>query len=74
MNKFANRIVAVSTVLMAGSALAQVDYDFAQVVEVRPIVQVVEISTPSSNAGRKSIWWTDIMVAADPILLAFWER
>ena len=53
MNKFAKTVVALGTALTAATALAQVDYDYAQVVEVRPIVQVIEISTPQEQCWQE---------------------
>jgi len=53
MNKFAKTVAVVSAMLIAGTSLAQVDIDYAQVVEVRPIVQVVEISTPQEQCWQE---------------------
>ena len=53
MNKTAKAIVVVSSMLTAGTSLAQVDYDYAQVVDVRPIVQVVEVSTPQEQCWQE---------------------
>ncbi|MBT8147145.1 MAG: hypothetical protein KJN90_09845, partial [Gammaproteobacteria bacterium] len=53
MNKYAKAIVVVSSMLTAGTSLAQVNYDYAQVVEVRPIVQVVEVFTPEEQCWQE---------------------
>ena len=53
MNKLAKIVVGISGLLIVQSSLAQVDYDYAQVVEVQPIVQVVEISTPQEQCWEE---------------------
>ena len=53
MNTFAKIIAVVSGIVLAGTSLAQVDLDYAQVVEVRPIVQVVEITTPEEQCWEE---------------------
>jgi uncharacterized protein YcfJ len=39
--------------LFAGSIAAQVEYEYAPVVDVRPIIQVVEISTPQEQCWEE---------------------
>jgi len=53
MNRIANTVVAVAGMLIAGTALAQGDIDYAQVTEVRPIVQVFEVSTPEEQCWQE---------------------
>lgn len=53
MNKLKKTAIVVSAMLMASTSLAQVDYDYAQVVEVRPVVQIVEISTPQEQCWEE---------------------
>jgi uncharacterized protein YcfJ len=43
----------LSGMLATASAAAQVEYDYAQVVDVRPIVRVVEISTPEEQCWEE---------------------
>ena len=53
MNKFAKPFAVFSGMLLTGVSLAQVEFDYAQVVEVRPIVQVVEVSTPEEQCWQE---------------------
>ena len=39
--------------LFTGAIVAQVEYEYAPVVDVRPIVQVVEISTPQEQCWEE---------------------
>lgn len=45
--------VFLLVLLLAGSLVAQVEYEYAPVVDVRPIVQVVEISTPQEQCWEE---------------------
>lgn len=38
---------------VSGTASGQVEYDYAQVIETRPIVQVVEVSTPQQQCWEE---------------------
>ena len=60
MNKTLKIASVVGGVLLAGAAVAQVDYDYAPVVDVRPIVQIVEISTP-----QEQCWEEEYLVERD---------
>lgn len=53
MNKFVNTVIALSGMLLTTSALAQGDIDYAQVTAVRPIVQIVEVSTPEERCWQE---------------------
>jgi uncharacterized protein YcfJ len=53
MNKFARPFALFGAMLLAGVSLAQVDFDYAEVVEVRPIVQIVEVSTPEQQCWQE---------------------
>ncbi len=53
MNNIAKPSMVLGGMLLAGVSLAQVDYDYAEVVEVRPIVQIVEVSTPQEQCWQE---------------------
>jgi uncharacterized protein YcfJ len=53
MNTFVKLGAGVVALLTAGAALAQVEFGYAEVVETRPIIQVVEISTPQQQCWEE---------------------
>ncbi|MCB1672341.1 MAG: glycine zipper 2TM domain-containing protein [Gammaproteobacteria bacterium] len=50
---FTKAALGLATLVVAGTTLAQVEYDYAEVVDVRPIVRVVEISTPQEQCWEE---------------------
>ena len=53
MNKTLKIASVAGGLLLAGATAAQVEYDYAPVVEVRPIVQIVEITTPQEQCWQE---------------------
>lgn len=64
MNKAIKQRVTLSAGLLglalSTASLAQVEFDYATVVESRPIIQIVEISTP-----QQQCWQEEYLVARD---------
>jgi len=53
MNKVTLLGASVISLLVSGVVMGQVEYDYAAVVESRPIIQVVEISTPQEQCWEE---------------------
>ncbi len=53
MKNVAGAALGLTGILAANMGLAQTDYDYAPVVDVRPIVRIVEISTPSEQCWEE---------------------